>query len=201
MSEPFGSKWKKYKIWPQVLGQNGGSVDHIKLNIGNSTGIQGTTGLTGAQGATGATGSGASGNVPDGGIILWSGAVLDIPTDWALCDGSQGTPNLTDRFVVGAGVTYTVNDSGGSADAVLVSHTHTATVTDPGHTHDANADGGSTDASGPNFRREDNNTGDLTTETATTGISVSNTTEGVSATDKNLPPYYALAYIMKLTVI
>lgn len=201
MSEPFGSKWKKYKIWPQVLGQNGGSVDHIKLNIGSPSSLQGTTGTTGAQGATGATGSGANGNVPDGGIILWSGAVLDIPTDWALCDGSQGTPNLTDRFVVGAGVTYTVNDTGGSADAVLVSHTHTATVTDPGHTHDANADGGTTDSNGPNFRRESNNTGDLTTETATTGISVSNSTEGVSATDKNLPPYYALAYIMKLTVI
>ncbi len=199
--EPYGNKWKKYIVWPRLTKADGGPVDYIKLNMGSGGGAQGVQGTIGVQGVGGGSGSSGNGNIPDGGIILWSGAVADIPSGWALCDGLQGTPNLTDRFVIGAGSAYAVNDTGGSADAVLVSHTHTATVTDPGHTHDANADGGSTNSSGPNFRRESNNTGDLVTQSATTGITVSNSTEGVSGSDANLPPYYALAYIMKLTTI
>ena len=132
---------------------------------------------------------------PSGGIIIWSGAQAAIPTGWYLCDGTNGTPNLTDRFVVGAGSTYSVNDTGGSADATLVSHTHTATVTDPGHTHSsiqehyyANASDGGTGL----YRNTAAQTG-----SSTTGITVANSTEGSSATDANLPPYYALCYIMK----
>jgi hypothetical protein len=53
--------------------------------------------------------------VPRGGIIMWSGPISDIPTpEWQLCDGTNGTPNLTDRFIVGAGNSYNVNDIGGS---------------------------------------------------------------------------------------
>ena len=77
---------------------------------------------------------------PVGGIILWSGADNAIPTGWAICDGTtvngQATPNLVNRFVVGASDTYAVNATGGSKDA------------------------------------------------------------GVAGTNKNLPPYYALCYIM-----
>lgn len=133
---------------------------------------------------------------PSGGIIIWSGAQAAIPTGWYLCDGNNGTPNLTDRFVVGAGSTYNVNDTGGSADATLVSHTHTATVTDPGHNHSYSggnntyayaADGGT-----PLF-----NATSQTTGSKTTGVTVANSTEGSSATNANLPPYYALCYIMK----
>ncbi len=39
-------------------------------------------------------------------IVLWSGAVVDIPAGWALCDGNNGTPDLRDRFVIGAGGTW-----------------------------------------------------------------------------------------------
>lgn len=44
-------------------------------------------------------------------ICLWSGAVVDIPAGWALCNGSNGTPDLRDRFVIGAGSTYNPDDT------------------------------------------------------------------------------------------
>ena len=132
--------------------------------------------------------------VPSGCILLWSGATGSIPATWYLCDGTNGTPDLRDRFIVGAGNTYAVNATGGSTDAVVVSHTHTATVTDPGHLHVYQAlsgSGGQFYGSGGQLSQNNN------TSTAVTGISVANATAGVSGTNANLPPYYALAYIMK----
>lgn len=138
--------------------------------------------------------------IPSGVILIWSGSSAAIPAGWLLCNGTNGTPDLRNRFVVGAGSTYSVGNTGGSADAVVVSHTHTATVTDPGHTHSINnstnvlrALGGQNGSnSGSNWRNDT-----ISNNTATTGITVSNSTEGVSGTNKNLPPYYALCYIMK----
>lgn len=138
--------------------------------------------------------------LPSGVILIWSGASSAIPAGWYLCNGTNGTPDLRDRFVVGAGSTYVVGNTGGSKDAVLVSHTHTATVTDPGHTHSINnstnvlrALGGSNGSnSGTNWRNDT-----ISNNSATTGITVANSTEGVSGTNANLPPYYALCYIMK----
>ena len=141
------------------------------------------------------------GTVPSGGIIMWSGSIASIPSGWLLCNGSSGTPDLRDRFIVGAGSSYAVAATGGSANAILVSHTHTATssVTDPGHTHSGNYlknDGtgsGLTSGGGTAV----NYVGQISS--AVTGISVSTSisTEGSSGTNANLPPYYALAYIMK----
>jgi hypothetical protein len=136
-----------------------------------------------------------AGGVPSGSIIMWSGSIASIPAGWYLCDGTNSTPNLRDRFIVGAGSTYAVAATGGSANATLVSHTHTASVTDPGHAHSADQPyPGSTAANGGGYYGQGNtrNTG-----TATTGITVGISTEGNSATNANLPPYYALAYIMK----
>lgn len=138
--------------------------------------------------------------LPSGVIVIWSGASSAIPSGWYLCNGTNGTPDLRDRFVVGAGSTYVVGNTGGSKDAVLVSHTHTATVTDPGHNHSINnsanvlrALGGQNGSnSGSNWRNDT-----ISNNSATTGITVSNSTEGVSGTNANLPPYYALCYIMK----
>ena len=133
----------------------------------------------------------ATAAIPSGGIIIWSGASNAIPSGWYLCNGSNGTPDLRNRFVVGAGSTYAVGATGGSADAIVVSHTHS--VSDPGHNHtvgiqtktlDQNA--GSASLAGA---------GTTTTSTASTGISISST--GSSATNANLPPYYALCYIQK----
>ena len=133
-------------------------------------------------------------SVPTGAIMMWSGSIASIPSGWLLCNGSSGTPDLRDRFIVGAGSTYAVAATGGSANATLVSHTHTATVTDPGHSHTVTF--GPRLGSGSNA--SDSQGGStLSTNNQTTGISVTNSTEGSSATNANLPPYYALAYIMK----
>jgi len=135
--------------------------------------------------------------LPSGAILLWSGSVASIPSGFVLCDGTNSTPDLRDRFVVGAGSTYAVNATGGSANATLPSHTHTATVTDPGHSHTFGADLGAAQSGAGRNGVADPISANLSTNTNTTGISVSNSTEGASATNANLPPYFALAYIMK----
>lgn len=82
---------------------------------------------------------------PSGGILMWYGNIASIPSGWFLCNGSNGTPDLRDRFVVGAGSTYAVNATGGSntvtlTEAQLATHSHPVTAsTGPagGHTHPA----------------------------------------------------------------
>ena len=132
-------------------------------------------------------------------ILLWSGSVASIPSGWYLCNGSNGTPDLRDKFVVGAGSTYDPADEGGSADSIVVAHTHTATseVTDPGHSHTVPITTISDSGNGDPPRMY--NAGSTSTSTAETGITVSTTiaSSGSSGTGANLPPYYALAYIMK----
>jgi hypothetical protein len=132
---------------------------------------------------------------PSGGIIIWSGSSASIPSGWLLCDGSSSTPDLRNRFVVGATSTYAVGATGGSADAIVVSHTHTATVTDPGHNHTYNTSAFNINADNSGVRAGVSTS--LSTSTATTGITVANSTTGSSGTNANLPPYYALCYIMK----
>lgn len=162
-----------------------------------------------ANGGTGATTASAARTnldvpqtvyaVPAGGIILWSGSITSIPTGWLLCNGASGTPDLRDRFIVGAGSTYGVYNTGGYANAIVVSHTHTATVTDPGHNHQQSlptASGSDLEAS-VGYAYSGSTGGYLSTGSKTTGISVSNASTGASGTNANLPPYYALAYIMK----
>jgi len=168
-------------------------------------------------------------SLPSGVIVMWSGSIASIPGGWLLCNGSSGTPDLRDRFIVGAGSTYAVAATGGSANATLVSHTHTATststftgtalgnhthsITDPGHTH-STQQAGLFGGGGLTFTGGGYSVSAPPTLSATTGItgtnaasagtpagtvstSTSNSTEGSSATNANLPPYYALAYIMK----
>jgi hypothetical protein len=141
--------------------------------------------------------------IPSGAIVLWSGSIGSIPSGWLLCNGSSGTPDLRDRFVVGAGSTYAVAATGGSANATLVSHTHTATTTatDSGHTHLSNAMGlinGTINFTGTGGTPY-NNGNNTNTASSTANITATTTidTAGVSGTNANLPPYYALAYIMK----
>jgi hypothetical protein len=142
-------------------------------------------------------------------IMLWSGSSATIPSGWVLCDGTNSTPDLRNRFVVGATSTYAVGATGGSANAIVVSHTHTATVATTsltgsinnqytaGDTHgttsgvfsqtniQVDGDGGESRA-GRNisFDGSHNHTATISTE-------------GSSGTNANLPPYYALCYIMK----
>ena len=175
------------------------------LTLDGSAGTSGQVLLSAGTG-TPTWGSG----FPSGGIIMWSGTIATIPSGWYLCNGSNSTPDLRNRFIIGAfsdttGVAYTTvtganTQTGGTKDAIVVSHTHTATstVTDPGHLHTVpyvagDAIGGS--GASPAYR----GSGTSNTSTATTGITVAttNTSTGSSGTDQNLPPYYALAFIMK----
>ena len=191
--------------------------------------------------------------VPAGAIILWYGSIATIPLGWALCNGQTvngyATPNLVDRFVVGASVDYiptqnikqagtnimgqTTATTGGTSATILVSHMHGGTfsgtvadhthqITDPQHTHDDGnfryllrppypgsltgsdyTGSGSEQAVGP---------GDGAPMTkASTGITI-NPATGVTASGSitaastgstttnytNIPPFYALCYIMKV---
>ena len=156
----------------------------------------------------------AGGAIPSGGIILWSGAADAIPSGFVLCDGNNNTPDLRNRFVVGAGSGYSVDATGGSADATLVSHGHTIN----NHTHSVSGNTGndshshtiqsSSSIGGGTRVTSQNDTGNTaTTSSDTHSHSFSATTgnpsnrgtnfQGSSATNANLPPYYALCYIMK----
>jgi len=87
----------------------------------------------------------------------------------------------------GAGL-YVAGNTGGSADAVVISHTHTATVTDPGHLHTVPYSAGDViggSGAQPSYR----GSGTSNTSTATTGITVANSTTGVAGTNLNLQPY------------
>jgi hypothetical protein len=142
--------------------------------------------------------------IPAGLISLWSGSVASIPSGWLLCDGSNSTPDLRDRFIVGAGSTYAVAATGGSANAIIVSHNHTATsnsvVTDPGHSHPVPS-GDQLGGAIAGYAGSFNIQGTYPSSSNTTSITVATTTtvasSGSSGTNANLPPYYALAYIMK----
>ena len=98
----------------------------------------------------------------------------------------------------GADATFsTVGNTGGSKDAIVVSHTHTATVTDPGHLHsDTGSQQGFGSTSGPDSNQAWSGTHN--TASATTGISVAVSTTGSSATNANLPPY-VVVYMWKRT--
>jgi hypothetical protein len=136
--------------------------------------------------------------VPVGAIIMWSGSVASIPTGWALCNGTNGAPDLRNKFVIGAGSGYNVAATGGSANAVVVSHSHS--VTDPGHNHDYRI-GQSAGTLSPSIGGWSFVGTYLATkfnnfiQSASTGITVNST--GQSGIDANLPPYYALCFIIK----
>ena len=224
------------------IGADGGSgADGTKGQKGE-VGAQGTGGSAGGKGQKGEGGAGA----PVGQIVAWSGSASSLPTGYFLCDGSAvsrttyaalysivGTthgsgngsttfnlPDLRSKFIVGASASggYSVANTGGSADAVLVSHTHNLqnhvhginlTTNDPGnHQHSYNYHAGPSTTDGGaaggtrtvNFASSTTGGGGSHTHTVSgnSGASVPNTTDtlGESATNKNLPPYYALAYII-----
>lgn len=165
-----------------------------------------------ANGGTGATSASAARtnlgvteavySVPSGGIIMWSGSIGSIPTGWLLCDGSSGTPDLRDRFLIGAGSTYSVNGTGGSANATLVAHTHTGTTSIPNQPHvhfynkleSVGSGGNVTVQEGSSWLFGVDSTSLNNVDHVHTFTSDST---GGSGTNANLPPFYALAFIMK----
>jgi hypothetical protein len=137
-------------------------------------------------------------NIPSGVIINWSGSLLALPEGWFLCDGENSTPNLKDRFVIGSSTNFTINSTGGNKDAQLGSHTHTPSVANTNstgaHTHSANKDNGFGTAG---FQDGGSTVTTRTLNHAAHTHTITVSSAGVDATDKNLPPFYALAFLMK----
>lgn len=146
-------------------------------------------------------------------IIMWSGSVLDIPDGFLLCNGGSGTPNLTDRFIVGtvtdAGGNYDVGDVGGTTSNA---HTHTASAAGhaltkaemPAHSHISgiawySGAYGTGSIANTNIPAGSNSVYSLSPNTQSVGSNAAHT-HGVTVNAKSLdnrPPYYALAFIMK----
>ena len=119
-------------------------------------------------------------SVPVGAIVIWSGSVDNIPAYWHLCDGTNGTIDLRDKFVLGAGNGYSVGATGGEA-------THTLTIGEmPSHSHSISYSrhGGTGQTTSAEFGG-----GNYTEDTST---------EGGGAAHNNMPPYYALCYIQRI---
>ena len=145
-------------------------------------------------------------------IVMWSGAIDKIPTGWLLCDGTNGTPDLRNRFIVGAGTDYSVGNTGGSNNVVLTtaqipSHTHTATTTvtsNGAHTHSYTYYGrGSLTQRGTgseSYSQSTSSSKGTTGENGSHNHTATTTLENVGSGNahENRPPYYALAYIMKV---
>lgn len=121
-------------------------------------------------------------------IMLWSGSADNIPSGWVLCDGENGSPDLRDKFIVGAGSTYNVGDTGGEA-------THTLTKDEiPSHSHAmmTDLDGSQTWPAYTSYVG-----GWSQYPLPMRSASADTELSGGNAPHNNLPPYYALCYIMK----
>jgi microcystin-dependent protein len=164
--------------------------------VGSTLSISGNTAVTGTISGYG--------TIPIGGIIMWSGSTL--PTGWAFCDGSNDTPDLRNRFIVsrnaiGTGTTITGVSSvtGGSKDAIVVTHNHFIANTD---TFSGAGAFGTLSTTTTLTEYAGNGSGsDFSyglAGTATTATIGNTSTEGSSGTNANLPPYYALAFIMRI---
>ena len=144
-------------------------------------------------------------------IMMWSGTIATIPSGWLLCNGSSGTPDLRNRFIVGAfadnaGVANTTitgsnTQTGGSKDSIVVSHTHTGTTSTIGnHNHNT---GSYTQiiSTAPSFGISFGfSGGQPATPMADAGShnhTFTTDSAGSSGTNANLVPYFALAFIMK----
>lgn len=167
-----------------------------------------------------------AGPVPKGGIIMWAGTVGSIPTGWHLCDGLAGTPDLTGRFVLGQGTrdeivrdsagivgtrgvskTFTIGDVLGADQIVMAKnempiHTHTGTTDNAGsHSHGYTKPSGCTNgvfASSGGCFMSDTPTGGTTNSAGSHNHDFETDEEGAYDKCYNMPPYYVLAYIMKL---
>lgn len=156
----------------------------------------------------------AGNDIPSGVIVMWSGTTTDIPTGWTLCNGSNGTPDLRDRFVLGAGNTYQPGNIGGEVSHTLTvaempSHTHTlslsglTTSSAGSHSHTFNTRGASAGSTGGPFdttagavRTVSTSSSGEHTHTISGSGTIANT--GSGSAHNNMPPYYALCFIMKL---
>jgi len=115
--------------------------------------------------------------VPTGGIIMWSGA--SVPGGWSLCDGTNSTPDLRDRFIVSSGSAYSIGNTGGANSVTL-------TVDQiPAHTHAITA------------KNDGSPSGADSSPRSAYAAEIDSGSTGGGQSHENRPPYYALAFIMK----
>ena len=127
--------------------------------------------------------------IPTGMIMIWSGLQSNIPDGWVLCDGNNGTPDLTDKFILGAGNSYSVGDIGGEETHIL--------TTDEMPVHSHSLSNNSIINSTTNGNVNIVTGGYFITTSKFETINVTNTA-GNGDAHNNMPPYYALCYIMKI---
>jgi microcystin-dependent protein len=123
----------------------------------------------------------ALGTIPRGGILLWTQA--SVPNGWAVCDGTQGTPDLRGLFVMGADADHAAGSTGGLARVTLTPDEM------PSHTHEYVYPSGMDTGK----KLEDNHKGHLWKNPTNATTSVT----GGGGAHENRPPYYALYYIMR----
>jgi len=150
------------------------------------------------------------GQVPVGGIVSFAGVISSVPANYSLCDGTNGTPDMVDRFVYGTLLEAELEDLGGTADSVNVSHTHNFIHV---HTGDTSLDGVHTHTvtgwtgSFSNFPGDVNTVVTSNLSTASSGnhdhpLTVDNNIvsiapSGVSGVGQNIPAYVKLAFMQR----
>lgn len=131
-------------------------------------------------------------SIPSGVVVSWYGDKANVPSGWAICDGTNGTPDLRDRFIVGAGNSYSLKATGGANTVSLTAnqngpHSHSGTASS---SQQVLVPGGTLLGS-----RGDNN---IEARWGTVDITLTTGSSGKGAAHENRPPYYALYFIMKL---
>ncbi len=210
--------WKILNIWEQSINV---SNEKSKITTDYGVTVNDTLAAKVVQGEY---------TVPKGGIIMWSGDPNNLPHGWVLCDGNNGTPDLSGRFVVGYNrqssstpdiatnkqINYgKIGNTGGENDVLLTANqsglpahnhsiNHNHNINDPGHKHQINT--GRNGGNGNITKMDTHNAAFKETEVSTTGITINpyNGNSGYSVarnaaeSHENRPPYYVLAFIIKL---
>jgi hypothetical protein len=151
-------------------------------------------------------------------IMMWYGTTSNVPYGWQLCNGDNGTPDLRDRFVIGAGAAYNTNTQGGAASNTAITasngaHSHAGITGNtalsiaqmPNHTHPASGTVLTVSGTGYFIHQAGQQTGGTSTLVANTGGGQGHdhtiSSDGAhthSVVVSTIPPYYALCYIMKV---
>lgn len=144
------------------------------------------TGLYVIPGSGSGSGSSSGGGIPSGCILIWSGTEDNVPDGWHICDGTENTPDLRGRFVLGVNDSHAHGSTGGYEEVTLTNDQM------PSHNHTIHCYSQSGTAVSP--ERFINSKG----VSGSNVINRSTDSTGKSEPHPNMPPYYALAYIMKL---
>lgn len=169
----FLELWKFAAKGDLAVAQSGAVINRLAVGSNGQALVADSAQTLGVKWSTGPV-------IPVGGIILWSGSVAGIPSGWALCNGSNGTPDLRERFVIGTNEPfYPPGTTGGGLTANML------------HRHDLYGSTGAAVAGGSGVFATGGTQGHT--------HSLPGTTEYINISVDIRPPYYALAYIMRIS--